>query len=137
MGDSMGMTIDMTDFEKGFKKLVEGATPSEIEKGLFKAASALLTDAIEETPGAPKDVGDLWKSKKVNAIVATKDEVSVEAGFNIVYAARWHEAEGMVHWTTNKGAKSPGPKYLESKMARNAKRYLDIIGEYLRRLLGG
>jgi hypothetical protein len=133
----MGMTIDMSDFEKGFKKLVENAVPPEIAKGLFQAASQLLADSIEEAPQAPKDIGDLWKSKKVNPPVMTKDDVSVEAGFRSVYAARWHEAEGTVNWTTNKGATNPGPKYLESKMARNAKRYLDIVGEYLKRLLGG
>ena len=133
----MGMTIDMADFEKGFKALVENSVPPEIEKGMFKAASALLTDAIEEAPGAPKDIGDLWRSKHVESIITTKDEVSVDAGFNIVYAARWHEAEGTINWTTNKGATNPGPKYLESKMVRNAKRYLNIVGEYLKGLLGG
>jgi hypothetical protein len=133
----MGMTIDMSDFEKGFKKLVENSIPPETEKGLVKAANALLTDAIEEAPQAPKKTGALWRSKHVNAVVVTQDDVSIEAGFNIIYAARWHEAEAGINWTTNKGATNPGPKYLESKMARNAKRYLDIVGEYLKGLLGG
>jgi hypothetical protein len=133
----MGMTIDMSDFEKGFKALVEGAAPSDIKKGLVKAARALLTDAIEEAPGAPKDVGDLWKSKRINPPIVMKDDISIEAGFNIIYAARWHEAEGHVNWTTNKGATNPGPKYLESKMDRNRDRYQNIIIEYLKSRLGG
>jgi len=134
----MGMTIDMTDFEKGFKALVENAIPAETKEGLFQAGNELLRDAIKEVPQAPKDIGDLWGSARVNKAIATKDEVSIEAGFNIKYAARWHEAEGNVNWTTTKGATHPGPKYLESKMAvNNGKKYLDIVGEYVKKVLGG
>jgi len=134
----MGMTIDMSDFEKGFKKLMEGAIPPETKEGLFQAGNELLRDAIKEAPQAPKDIGDLWGSARVNKAIATKDEVSIEAGFNIKYAARWHEAEGHVNWTTDKGATNPGPKYLESKMAvNNGRKYLDIVGEYVKKVLGG
>ena len=134
----MGMTIDMTDFEKGFKALVNQAAPPEIEKGMFQAANELLHDAIYEKPFAPFDKGDLRGSAQVNKVVATRDDVSVNAGFNIVYAARWHELspseDARISWTLP----GSGRKYLESKMSKNnGKRYLDIIGTYLKSLLGG
>jgi len=133
----MGMTIDMTDFEKGFKKLIDQAAPEELAKGMFTAGNALLKDAIYEQPYAPFDEGHLRASARVDTAKVTKDEVETTAGFNIVYAARWHELspaeDARISWTLP----GSGRKYLESKMARNAKRYLDIVGEYLRRLLGG
>ena len=133
----MGMTIDMSDFEKGFKKLVDQAAPEELAKGMFTAGNALLKDAIYEQPYAPFDEGHLRASARVDTAKVTKDEVETSAGFNIVYAARWHELspaeDARISWTLP----GSGRKYLESKMARNAKRYLDIVGEYLRSLLGG
>jgi hypothetical protein len=133
----MGMTIDMSDFEKGFKKLVDQAAPEELAKGMFTAGNALLKDAIYEQPYAPFDEGHLRASARVDTAKITRDEVETSAGFNIVYAARWHELspaeDARISWTLP----GSGRKYLESKMARNAKRYLDIVGEYLRRLLGG
>ena len=133
----MGMTIDMTDFEKGFKKLVNQAAPEELAKGMFVAGNALLKDAIYEQPYAPFDEGHLRASARVDTAKVTKDEVETTTGFNIVYAARWHELspaeDARISWTLP----GSGRKYLESKMARNAKRYLDIVGEYLRKLLGG
>jgi len=132
------MTIDMTDFEKGFKKLIDQAAPEELAKGLAKAANLLIEDAKNEAPQVPFKTGDLWGSSQVNAVVVTKDDVSINAGFNIIYAARWHEAEaGTINWTRKGKVMNPGPKYLESKMARNAKKYLDKVGEQLRALLGG
>jgi len=132
------MTIDMTDFEKEFKKLIDQATPAELAKGLAKAANLLIEDAKNEAPQVPFKTGDLWGSSQVNAVVVTKDDVSINAGFNIIYAARWHEAEaGTINWTRKGKVMNPGPKYLESKMARNAKKYLDKVGEQLRALLGG
>jgi hypothetical protein len=133
----MGMTIDMSDFEKGFKKLVEDSIPPDIEKGMFAAANALLKDAIYEQPYAPFDEGHLRASARVEKIRADKEAVELATGFNIAYAARWHELspaeDARISWILP----GSGRKYLESKMARNAKRYLDIVGEYLRRLLGG
>jgi hypothetical protein len=135
----MGMTIDMTDFEKGFKKLVNQAAPEQLEIGMSKAANELLHDAIYEKPYAPFDKGDLRASARVSKVVMTKDETAVDAGFNIQYAARWHELspseDSRINWTLP----GSGRKYLESKMANteNRKKYLEVIGAYLKSLLGG
>jgi len=142
----MGMTIDMSDFEKGFKALVDKATPEVLAKGIFASGNRLLQDAKNEAPQAPYLHGPLRRSGKVEPPQTTKDAVEIKVGFNIAYAARWHEAEaGTMHfigrkpinWTRKGSVQNPGPKYLESKMSRNSKRYLDLIGENLKSLLGG
>jgi len=136
----MGMTIDITDFEKGFRQLVEFSIPPEIENGMFKAMSQALIDAIEIPPQAPFLKGDLWASKHVNGVQVSGGEVSVVGGFNICYAARWHELtpeeDARINWTRT-GAKQPGAKYLESKMATRGPIYLEIVAECVRRPMGG
>ena len=97
------MTVDCSDFEKGLKKLAEKTIPPEVGKGLFKAANELLHDAINVQPYAPFDEGTLRGSAQTNKAEVKKGEVSVEAGFNIEYAARWHELtpeeDSKINWT--------------------------------------
>jgi hypothetical protein len=159
----MGMTLDISDFAKGFKKLVEQSAPEAIDKGLFKAGVELLHDAIYISRGAPKEIGDLWASGSIQgagAIIAVPDGkpvsppsgfksmqesggVAIAAGFNREYAAYLHEGHRkdgsytIKWWTYMKGAHDPGPKYLESKMVSKTEKYKWIIGEYLKSLLGG
>jgi len=159
----MGMTLDISDFAKGFKKLAEQSAPEEIDKGLFKAGVELLHDAIYLSRGAPKEIGDLWASGSIKgegAIIPVPDGkpslppsgfksmqesvgVSMEVGFNIEYAAYVHEghrkdgSHKIKWWTYMKGAHDPGPKFLESKMASKAAKYMWIVGEHLKNLLRG
>lgn len=159
----MGMTLDISDFAKGFKKLVEQSAPEAIDKGLFMAGVELLHDAIYVSRGAPKEIGDLWASGSIQGAGAIinvpngqavtppsgfrsmqeAEQVSIAAGFNIEYAAYVHEGQRkdgshkIKWWTYTKGAHDPGPKYLESKMASKADKYKWIVGEYLKKLLGG
>lgn len=155
----MGMTLDTSDFEQGFKGLIKNAVPREIAQGMFRATNALLRDAIEEPPQAPFDEGSLRGSARVMTpdgamysretatppagnmgTSAKDDDVVMVAGFNIEYAARLHELSPAdsewINWTRT-GAKQPGSQYLITKMARNSARYLAIVGEHLRALLGG
>lgn len=159
----MGITLDISDFAKGFKKLVEQSAPEAIDKGLFKAGVELLHDAIYISRGAPKEIGDLWASGSIQgtgAIInvpngqATNpsagfkstretEQTSIAVGFNREYAAYLHEGHRkdgsytIKWWTYMKGAHDPGPKFLESKMASKTEKYKWIIGEYLKSLLGG
>ena len=159
----MGMTLDISDFAKGFKKLVEQSAPEAIDKGLFRAGAELLHDAIYLSRGAPKEIGDLWASGSIQGAGALinvangqivdapagfkstqeAEHVSIAAGFNREYAAYLHEGHRkdgsytIKWWTYMKGAHDPGPKYLESKMASKAEKYKWIIGKYLKSLLGG
>jgi len=148
----MGITIDMADFENGFKKFMEQAAPKELEKGIFAAGNALLKDAIYQQPYAPFDEGTLRRSARVDEVIVTKETIEVTVGFNIAYAARWHEISqdnmgkkdklGRVlsgHWPIHWSKAGSGAKYLESKMANthNRAKYLEVVGTYLKSLLGG
>jgi len=120
--------MDFTDFDRTFVELVKQSIPKNAEKGLFKGMNELLRLAKYEAPQCPKDVGDLWGSTAgtVTAKVTT-GEISVEGGFNSEYATRQHEVEpGEFNYTTNKGASRPGPKFLESKMAKHKDTIIEI-----------
>jgi hypothetical protein len=134
----MGMTIDFSDFEKGFRKMVEKSAPEAVGKGAFNAMNELLRDSVTESPGAPKDVGDLWGSRRVNKAEVEHSQISCEGGFDIEYATYLHEGQRkdgshkIKNWTTDKGATDPGPKFLEKKMVQNKEKYMQITAESLK-----
>jgi hypothetical protein len=132
----MAMTVDFSDFKKRFRTLVENAVPAEAEKGLYKAANELLHDAIYERPYAPFDEGHLRGSARTTAAEITGDSISTKAGFNIVYAARWHELspaeDARISWTLP----GSGRKYLESKLVFFMRKYMEIVAEHIKNLLG-
>jgi len=138
----MGFTIDMANFEAGFRRLVEGAVPDDLRRGMFAAGNALLRDAIYEKPYAPFKEGHLRGSAQVSEVAVRPADVEIVAGFNICYAARLHElfygiGFGAEMYPPGWSLPGSGPKYLESKMARNPQRYLAVMMEYLRLRLGG
>ena len=122
----MSMTVDCSDFEKGFKKIVKKC-PEEGAKGIFDALNQLLIDANEEQPYTPYDEGILKGSGKVDKVEIKKNEISGVAGFNKEYAARWHELtpeeDSKINWTLP----GSGRKYLESKMAMFKEKYMKIV----------
>ena len=126
--------MDFTQFDKTFFKLVEQSIPEEAEKGLFKGMNQMLEDAKYESPQCPKDVGDLWGSTAGTVKPkVTPGKISVEGGFNSVYAKRQHEAEpGEFNYTKNKGAPRAGPKFLSSKMNKNKEKYIAIAANSIR-----
>jgi hypothetical protein len=133
----MSMTIDFTDFDKGFKTLVEKSVPPEIDKALFRAGNELLHDAIYVMPYAPFREGHLRGSARTERPADAPEGTGVLAGFNIVYAARWHELtpaeDSRINWTLP----GSGCKYLEMKIPMFRDKYIRIIGDYLGKLLGG
>ncbi len=137
MAKETGMYLDWTDFDKKFYKLVNEAIPKDAEEGLNDGMKEILSDSIELPPQAPKDIGELWGSTAdtVELIKGKKDELlGVSGGFNIKYAHRHHEAEpGEFKYTTDKGARQPGPKFMQSKMAQFGKKYMEIVAEVIRR----
>jgi hypothetical protein len=163
----MGFHVDATDFQKGLTDLMEKGVPDDIDRGLYVSGNALLRDAIYEKPFAPFDEGTLRGSARTqtpdgvmrpmtqgdsaNAKTIDGEHAnSIIVGFNIIYAARLHEISpenmsntdklGRVlsgHWPLHWKLPGSGPKFLESKMAAHPTRYLEIMGEYLRRRLGG
>lgn len=146
----IGVGFDATELMKTLKRLDGDITPTMVGRGLFQAANALLKDAIYMPPMAPKDVGDLRGSARTQGAdgilhksgnrykpIASGNDLAVVCGFNIVYAAKWHEVPetAKIDWTTDKGAPNPGPKYLEKKMAIFGRRYTEIIGDFVTELL--
>lgn len=129
----MGMTFDLKDFEKGFKKIAREA-PEVLGEGMFNAGNAMLRDGIYERPYAPFDEGHLRGSARTVKVQEAKGEVEVHAGFNINYAARWHELSPAEDKRINWSLPGSGRKYLETKMIRNKVRYLKIIAETVRRV---
>lgn len=149
----MSMSIDFRDFENGLKKLVEKALPPEIAKGLFRAGNELLRDAVIEVPKAPFKEGHLRGSRQTqsangqtvkfekglapaNADASWPDGgYGVVAGFNIVYAHRWHELTPEEDVRISWSLPGSGRKYLETKLIRHKEKYRDIVGLYLKRVL--
>jgi len=128
-----GFSIDATDFEKKFKHIVKNAIPSLSGKGLFDAGNELLMDSIKLPPQAPKLHGDLWGSRIVEKAKEDHNDISVTVGFNIEYARRQHEvAEGRFNYTTDRGASSPGPKFLETKMNWFRNKYMAIVAAVIK-----
>ena len=131
----MSMTVDCSDFEKGFAKIIKKASDEEAGKGLFKAGNELLHDAINTQPFAPFDEGALRGSARTNKAEVKKDEVSTVAGFNIVYAARWHELtpeeDSKISWSLP----GSGRKYLESKMVMFKEKYMGIVAKHIENVL--
>jgi len=130
-----GLYLDSSEFDKKFSDLVERAIPGDAQGGLADAMNEVLSDSIELPPQAPKEIGDLWGSTAGTVKVETKYKLlSVRGGFNLKYAHRHHEvAPGTYKYTTDKGARQPGPKFMLSKMARYANRYMEIVADAIRR----
>ncbi|MBE3109314.1 MAG: HK97 gp10 family phage protein [Acidobacteria bacterium] len=137
----MSMTADFSDFRRRFDKLVRNDAPDDLEKGMFRAGNEILRDAVTVPPGAPKDTGELWRSRMTKRPEGAEKGSGVEAGFNKVYAARWHELtpaeDATINWTRDKGAVSPGRKFLETKFWMFKNKYIRTAVSYLRGRLGG
>jgi len=124
MADKTGFTVNLSDFDKKFIRIVEVAIPSAGARGLKKSAAFLLRDAILETPTVPKKFGNLRRTQKVDN-PKLRPEISVEAGFSADYAAKVHEMPD----TNNFTEPGSGPKYLEMKMIRNKEKYMKIAAD--------
>lgn len=128
----MSMKLDFSDFEKRFKRIVEDAIPSEAGKGLFKAGNEVLNDAITKRPYAPFDEGHLRGSARTEKAKIERDKISLDCGFNIVYAARWHELtpaeDSRINWTLP----GSGRKYLEIKLMAYKDKYMFIVAEHIK-----
>jgi len=133
MRNEGAFNVDFSDFEKGFRKIVEDKVPKEAKKGIFDAMAQLLEDAKDKVPRAPWRDGDLWGSTTdtINVRVS-RAEIQATGGFNISYAARWHELspseDSRISWTMP----GSGRKYLESKMMKYKQDYMEIVAESIR-----
>jgi len=127
-----GLHLDMTKFDAEFRRITKDTVPALTRKGMFRAMNELLNDAVRLSPQAPKDVGNLWASKADTVSIKQEgDTWIIEGGFNIAYAAKWHEISpseaAKINWTRTKGAREPGPKFLEMKMNIYREKYMKIV----------
>lgn len=143
-----GFQMNTKDFMQKFLKIAQETVPSLAGQGLFRAGNELLRDAIKIVPRAPFREGHLRGSartqgagqamhqltsgqKKAFRAHKTDAGIWVLVGFNIEYAARWHEIDQMysiwVKWTLP----GSGRKYLESKMAMFKDKYMKIAADFI------
>ena len=132
MSNGSGFSLDFSDFEKKFEKIVEDAIPKDAAKGLFDAAASMLQDADKEIPMTPFKEGHLKGSKIVEKANISRGDISVTAGFNIEYAAKLHEMPKEAGDKINWSLPGSGPKYLETKMVRNKQKYMETVAESIR-----
>ncbi len=135
MSDS-GFYLETTDFDKKFEALVRSVGNEVAAEGLFSGGQALLDAGENEGPQTPYKTGKLRSFRQVLPPEISEGRISVEAGYNSPYAARLHEGEPTWKFTTTQ-VPNPGPKFLESKMAGNARRFMAVCADYIRRKLGG
>lgn len=120
-------TLDTRDFDIGFEKFTEKTIPKNAESGMLRAGAVVIKDTIMEEPRAPHKTGHLWRSQLILAPERKPGEIFLFLGFNVPYAAPLHESPVELDWTME----GSGTKFLESKLLRNAKKYLGIIANKL------
>jgi len=121
-------TLNPSDFIHGFKEIAK-EWPEHGAQGMKYAAALMLADSIKEEPRAPHKTGMLWRSHTIQEPVVVSDGWEVWAGFNIEYAAAQHEAPAGYNYTMD----GSGPKFLESKMLKYVKKYLQAAADYISR----
>jgi len=127
-GDS-GFKMDFSDFDKTFKHLVEKAIPEHAEKGLLGAGKLLLDDSDNEAPQTPF----LTSALRGSGVVQKGGPLMVQVVYNSEYATRQHEAEPGEFNYTKTHVTHPGPKFMESKMARHKDDYMRVVADEIER----
>jgi len=131
-----GFYLDTSDFDKKLDNLDKKIIPQASKEGLADGMDALLRDSIELPPQAPFKKGELHGSIAGTVKVFMKRGIIfVLGGFNKIYARRHHEvAPGTFKYTITKGGVTqPGPKFMQSKMAKYGKKYMEIVANSIRR----
>lgn len=128
MSKKTGYYLDTTDFDKGFKKIVQQTIPETLAEGMFKIVAPLvLKYAITEVPTVPKKWGTLRKSQTAIYPMLKPGDITLLVGFNTVYAAKMHEAPDNWNWTEP----GSGPKFLISKLTSHASEFLKKLAAYV------
>lgn len=135
----ISFSMNFKDFDKKYPKIIHDATPTAMAKGLREAGQEWKLDADNVPPRTPHLEGHLRGTGQVSEATVEKERIEVEVSYGkpspseqggAPYAAKWHEAEpGTVVWSEP----GVGPKYLESKAVRFAKKYAAILAEVIRR----
>lgn len=148
MAENPGFVFDTIDFDKRFQAIVRQTMPDLLGRGLFQAGSQLCRDAIKEKPRAPHRMGNLWRAQQVNKPIHAGQKITVDAGFNIEYAAYQHEGQRVdgthvvERYSISRTERVPagetdyGKKFLSKKQAANRNKYMKIAADYCRENAG-
>lgn len=121
--------MDLSKFAKDFTRITSKTIPDKASKATFKVASMIINDAIKIEPKVPADERFLRASQFIELLPTQK--LGVRLGFNIIYAAKWHElsaseAKG-IDWTTP----GSGRKYLSSKLSMFKNKYIKFLASMI------
>jgi len=130
MTNQTGFYMDMNQFSRRFKSIVEKDIPDKAEKASFDVGWLILRDAKNKIPKAPRDIGDLHASGAVHPLGWGK--LGAVLGFNKDYAAKWHELPQARADKVNWSLPGSGPKYLESKLSMYKNDYIRFIAQKIR-----
>ena len=120
--------MNLSNFAKDFTRITSKTIPDKVGDASFKVASMIINDAIKVPPKAPFDEGMLRASQFINLL---SQKLGVELGFNIIYAAKWHELEKSkekdIAWTTP----GSGSKYWSSKLSMFKNKYIKFLASMI------
>ena len=120
--------MNLSKFAKDFTRITSKTIPDKAGDASFKVAAMIINDAIKVEPKAPFDEGMLRASQFINLLM---QKLGVELGFNIIYAAKWHELEKSkekdIAWTTP----GSGRKYLSSKLSMFKNKYIKFLASMI------
>jgi len=127
MKKKTGLYMDFSEFDKGFEKYLK-KHKTESAAALEKVAAFVLADAVSEQPTVPKKSGTLRREQAIGEAQIGRKGISIVFGFNTEYAARLHEAPTNWNWSEP----GSGPKYLQSKLEKNMRKYMKKVAEYIK-----
>jgi len=122
-------SMDLSKFAKDFTRITSKTIPDKAGKASFKVASMIINDAIKIPPKVPADKKDLRASQFIELLPTQK--LGVRLGFNIEYAAKWHELdqskEKDISWTEP----GSGRKFLSSKLSMFKNKYIEFLASLI------
>jgi len=127
---NLSLIFDDVDFSNGYARFMGTTAPETAKRAIFRTWAFILRDAIVEEPRAPHKRGFLWNSQTIMTPYMIGDEIVSIGGFSIVYAGYLHD-KGKPSW--NWTLAGSGPRYLSTKLARNAEKYLQIAAREMAR----
>jgi hypothetical protein len=131
MANKSAFLMDASAFIKGLHEVCEKAIPAKAKKGLWDAGNQIHNDCDTIEPKSPHDEGTLrgaWES----VAVVDGSHFILEVGHNEPYAVYLHEMVTVGETPDTWSEPGSGPKWLEDKVVRFWKKYLEIIAENCR-----
>lgn len=128
--------MDLSEFAAGIERL-QDLTAKQIAAGLREAGTQLLLDSEAIVPRVPHLTGALRASAQLEM---GEGGAEVNVGYNVPYAARWHEAENDIDPVTGKhinwSESGVGGKFMEKKMSERMEIYMKICADKIREITG-